>query len=549
MYRPPDSSLYLHNDFNDHLTHMLSLATSEGLEVIIVGDVNVNYLKQNDNVVFKNIMRLYGFYQLVKEATRICETTSTLIDIIATNNPISIQSTMVIPTSFSDHDLICCVRKLNHMKFKPREITCRDYSKYDPKAMNDEISSSDWCDIYSTDNVNSVWENLSHILRNIFNRHAPIIKKRVKGKPAPWLTPNIKAAMNERDKLLRKYRKTNSDFDRRAYQNKRNQVNITLRKSKSSYNKKLLKESSSQPDKFWKTLKNIYPSKVNKNDCIQSFDINGEKCSDKTSIANGFRDFFSSITTKLKNKAMPLCNYTWRCATLIHPRTYKTFHFREVSIVEVSKILKSLERKKATGIDNLPASLLKDGANTIAVPLAYLINLSIQTGMIPNEWKIARIIPLYKSGSKSSFDNYRPISILPVISKIIEKIIHKQFMDFLEENKLLYKNQFGFRSKMSTEQAAILFIDEIRSNVDKGNLVGSTFIDLSKAFDTISHSQLIAKLPMYGVHDRELCWFIDYLFHRQAVVQYDSSVSDKMDVLSGVPTGIDTGSNVVFVNF
>ena len=123
--------------------------------------------------------------------------------------------------------------------------------------MNNDIFSSCWSDIYSTDNVNSVWEKLSHTLRNIFNHHAPIIKERVKGKPAPWLTSSIKAAMNERDRLLRKYRKTVSDFDRRAYQNKRKQVNIALCKSKSSYNKNLLKESSLQPDKFRNTLKKI----------------------------------------------------------------------------------------------------------------------------------------------------------------------------------------------------------------------------------------------------------------------------------------------------
>ena len=100
--------------------------------------------------------------------------------------------------------------------------------------------------------------------------------------------------------------------------------------------------------------------------------------------------------------------------------------------------------------------------------------------MVPNEWKKARITPIYKSASKSNFDNYRPVSVLPVLSKLLEKIIHTQLMDFLEENKLIYKRQFGFRSKMSTEQAAILLMDDIRKNVDEGKLVGAVFIDLKE---------------------------------------------------------------------
>ena len=123
------------------------------------------------------------------------------------------------------------------------------------------------------------------------------------------------------------------------------------------------------------------------------------------------------------------------------------------------------------------------------------------------------------------------------MTKIAEKVTHKQLMTFLEENNLIYKYQVGFRGGMSTEQAVTLFLDEIRSNIDKGRLVGACFIDLKKAFDTISHTTLLSKLPKHGIHDRELEWFTDYLFDRKAIVQYGQERSKALSLLSGVPQG------------
>ena len=177
----------------------------------------------------------------------------------------------------------------------------------------------------------------------------------------------------------------------------------------------------------------------------------------------------------------------------VHPvpiskRTANVFNFQLVTNAEVEKVIKSIKRSKATGIDDLPPGLIKDAASVISVPLSHIINLSLETGNFPQEWKVAKISPLLKSGSTTNFDNYRPISILSLVSKVIEKIVHKQFMKFLDENKLLSTRQFGFREKMSTELAATLLLDDVRKNVDKGKLVGAVFIDLRKAFDTISHS-------------------------------------------------------------
>ena len=145
--------------------------------------------------------------------------------------------------------------------------------------------------------------------------------------------------------------------------------------------------------------------------------------------------------------------------------------------------LRNLKRNKSTGLDNLPPGMLKDAATIIIKPLAYIINLSLQSGSVTMEWKAAKIIPLFKSGSMVELENYRPISILPVLSKILERIVYKQLLSHLGNNGLLSSFQFGFRSKRCTELAVTYFTDIIRKEVDNRNILGAVFIDLSKAFD------------------------------------------------------------------
>ena len=156
--------------------------------------------------------------------------------------------------------------------------------------------------------------------------------------------------------------------------------------------------------------------------------------------------------------------------------------------------------------------MIKDVASIISSPLCYIVNLSLQTGIVPSAWKEAKITPIYKSAAKNQFENYRPISVLSVMSKILERAVQKQLLSYLESEKLLTNSQYGFRPKRSTEMAATAFFDSIRCEADKGNLVGTIFIDLRKAFDTLSHSKLIEKLSSYGIDNIELDWFTDNLF-------------------------------------
>ena len=303
-------------------------------------------------------------------------------------------------------------------------------------------------------------------------------------------------------------------------------MNIALRKAKSKYFKNLLSENTNSPKKFWKTLKSIFPIK-NKSNNRKSFLIENEFTSVPWKIATGFVNFYTNIASVIKSSLFPLNNIIWRKSPKCNNFTYKTFKFRYVSTTCISKQLKRLKWNKSGGINSLPPNLLKDPANETTYALTYLVNLSLSTATFPSEWKTAKVTPVFKSGNKTDIENYRPTSILSVISKIMEREVHSQLYNYLEEGKLISDFQFGFRKGKSTEQAILTLLDNIRNSVNSGKLVGGCFIDLSKAFDIILHRKLLEKLECYSVQDKELEWFRNYLFDRHIRVCFDGVVSEK----------------------
>ena len=548
IYRPPSSSKHISKNFDKTFLNTIKKINREKKETLILGDFNCNYLDNKDCTNFKEQLSLNGLVQLIKEATRTTNISQTLIDLLLSNKPEHLCDIEVIPSAISDHDIIRCRRKIGNYKHESETITCRNYKKYDASLVKEQLTSESWNFVYDKTDPNSAWDNLKTYLKNVLNQHAPKLEKKIKGKISPWITSEIKAEMNKRDSLLRKFRKSRSETDHENFKCQRNTVNKLVKKAKSQYHQDQLNECANEPKDFWKSLKSIFPVK-GKEKLVKSFHINNELTHDSKEIASGFNTFFANVASVVKSKAILLRDFVWKQPTKRDQKTYNTFRLKLVSTTDVYKLLRKLQKKKAGGMDDLPPRFLKDIAPCLAEPLAYLINLTFTTGIIPDDWKTGKITPVFKSGSKSNMDNYRPITVLPACAKIFEQCLSTQMTDYLENHNLLSNFQFGFRRKRNTELAATLFMDSIRKNMEKGQMTGAVFIDLSKAFDTLGHAHIIECLPSYGIYGLEREILINYLFNRKQIVSHNRSISSYQPVFCGVPQGSVLGPLLFLLAF
>ena len=203
---------------------------------------------------------------------------------------------------------------------------------------------------------------------------------------------------------------------------------------------------------------------------------------------------------------------------------------------EVEKIIKSL-KDSSSGWDSISPKVVKCTYNSFLVPLTHIMHTSLVTGVFPTELKIARVIPIFKAGDTSSFTNYRPVSVLPLFSKILERLMYTRLLSFINKHNLLYKFQFGFRSQHSPNFALMILVDQISEALESGDYVLGLFLDFSKAFDTVNHEILLKKLEFYGIRGIALKWFRSYLHDRVQYVEYNETASSKGNITCGVPQG------------
>ena len=211
------------------------------------------------------------------------------------------------------------------MKFKPKIIVCHNYTNYEPRVLNDTLQLIDWSVVHNCSDVNAAWQFMRAVMMGVYERYAPIITKRVKGKPAPWLSVELKKLMNKRDSLLHRYRRTKENQDFFLYKQKRNKVNRALRQAKSQHRKNLLDENQNKPESFWRVINSLYPMKSSSNTTCQSFEVHGQVLTDADKISNAFCRYFTSIVSCLKQKAFQLFDLSWRIPNDIASRTDTIF--------------------------------------------------------------------------------------------------------------------------------------------------------------------------------------------------------------------------------
>ena len=354
----------------------------------------------------------------------------------------------------------------------------------------------------------------------------------MKSVPAPWLNPGLKKSMFERDKLKKIACRLKTNESWSSYKSAKNQVNEAIKLAKSSYYNAYFAANCGNIKNSWKGI-NLIMAKTPQLTKINTLKIGDVSYSSPREISDVLNNHFSNVGPSLASEIPPV---SIDFSDYINPVSY-AFTLTETSIDTVLKLINSLPLNKACGLDGISCRLLKEAAPIVAPSLTHIINLSITTGIFPDEWKLARVSPIYKEGVKSDPNNYRPISVLPVISKLIERVVFDQFYEYLIVHDLLADTQSGFRPRHSTQTALLEATNEWYLNIDNGLINGVLFLDLKKAFDTVDHRILLQKLQLYGVDSNTLMWFKSYLTDRKQKTFVNGQMSDFCPIICGVPQG------------
>ena len=322
------------------------------------------------------------------------------------------------------------------------------------------------------------------------------------------------------------------------YKKYRNKTRQLIRASKRKHFSESISKSKDTKH-IWAHLRTLNgDSKASNNRLPEELIIDNECITNSAEIAQKLNTYFSSIANILNqnDNEAPSLN-TEKISQYVNNKipndTFFTIPF--ITPEQVTNYINKLDCSKATGLDGIGPRILKIAACAISPSIAKLINKSIATGCFPSQLKQAKVLPIFKGGTKSDPSNYRPISILPTISKIFEKHVNKHLMGFLNKHKLLHESQSGFRHKHSCQSALIKLIDSWTECIDSGDRVGALFLDFWKAFDLVDHAILMKKLSIYKFSPSTLQWFNSYLNNRQQAIESDKGLTDFRWVRSGVP--------------
>jgi exonuclease III len=541
IYRPPNSPPEYFNNILDTTER----AISEDKEVILLGDMNIDY-SLNENLSSNSIFlmeSMFGFNQLILSPTRVTPSSSSFIDIILSTCPQHHVISGVHEINLSDHFMIYTCIDVAPTRKPHREIKYRNYKNFDEqRCLNDYHKLFDniidnfktFSNIEKT-NVDDIIEHNWTVWKNSFlevsDKNAPIKISRLKNRCSSWITTDIIKCMHTRDYLHKKAIKS-SDPTRcnqfwHEYRKYRNTINKTVKKAKRDYLIESCSQNNNNPKQFWKDISSILPRK-------NTSQVNNDICPNK------FNEYFSSIGKEVASniQTSPLLNDYLKK----FPRSIHDFKFNHIENHFTVKQLKSLPKISKIDVLNFDSKLLNTAAEVISPSLTYLLNMSIDGGYVPIDWKLAKVTPAFKGkGIISSENNYRPLSVIACIAKIAEKSVQLQLLEYLRKHKFISIDQFAYLKYHSTQHCLHRLIDDVLENVNNKELTGMCFIDIKKCFDTIDHDILLFKLEKYGIQNNELNWFKSYLSNRKQVVVNNGKVSDKCKVNIGVPQGTILG--------
>ena len=345
--------------------------------------------------------------------------------------------------------------------------------------------------------------------------------------------------MKTKDKLYHKLKHETRDNKIKELESEyrlyRNKLNILIRLAKKLHWEQCFKESEHNIKATWQNINKVLNRSKNNTNMPDIFKHENSQYQCPKSVSNGFNSFFTNIGPNLASK-IPNCQAD---PTSFLPKIDlpNSFVLIPTTCTEVAALIDKLRPKYSHGFDNISQKLVKEIKHGILKPLVHIINQSLSTGIVPTQMKLAKIVPIFKSGDTSLVKNYRPISLLPTFSKVLERVVYNRLYSYFSTNKLISPCQYGFQKHKSTELAILELQDRIISTIAKRKLCVGIFLDLSKAFDTLNHSLLLKKLEHYGIRGLARAWFKSYLENREQFTFILDHYSDKSAVTCGVPQG------------
>ena len=491
---------------------------------IIMGDFNTCLIKNDSRASrLKHIINSSNLNILPTNPTHLFPgCTPSLLDLMIVSSTERLATFgQMSAEAFSYHDLVYLSYKIRPPKLKPTVVMRRCFNNIDSEKFMSDLSRINWDCIFSADNVNDKLNIFNSLLIELFDAHAPLRPVKMKHLPAPWLTQDIKVLMAKRNSAKSKYKKDPTDANLQRYKTLRNKCNKVCRDARRNYI--LSSINYSNPAKTWSFL--------------NAMGIGGRRTNNTASLnyctdLDSLNRFFSTVnlidnSTKMK---------TLHSLSLLSNSSTNPFLFSPISTAEVRKHVLSI-KSDATGSDNISRRMILLTLNFILPTLCHIFNFSLSSSDFPDAWRHALVIPVPKISNPTSFANYRPISILPFLSKVFERIVHEQVYLFLHNNNTLTPFQSGFRPGHSTVTALNKVCDDIRYGIDNQRVTLLVLLDFSNAFNTVDYDLLLAILKSINISSKATEWFSSYLHSRKQSIKVDGKLSSVCHINAGVPQG------------
>lgn len=545
IYRSPSN--YDALNFIDSLDNYL-YSVKSFKNIIITGDVNINLIPRQQEPAQENHNRNYYLNMLsshgILPGHSLPTREATCLDhfMLKIERNIRTAHIAVLNTTVTDHlTIFLCLTNQILKDICPKKCIKIDYDKAMCKLFNKELIS-----LLSSNDPGYVAERLICKLQESLEE-SKIIKSIPKCKRCikPWVTPGILRCINNRNKMqLRVRSDPGNEILRATFKRYRNFCNKIIKHVKRKYDRELLSKSVKNTKALWKTIKSLTNYKTAK---TKNIDLLNTAATPVDSV-NLVNDFFSNIGKKLAEDILaggpldPISGFSGLSDSM-----GSSFVLLDTDPQEISDIILGLKVDSAPGWDNIPTRFLRLVRTEIAPVISHLANLCFATGAFPSLLKQSIVTPVHKTGESDDANNYRPISVLPAISKIIEKAINNRLITYLDKFNILSAKQFGFRRGTSTEDATIALTHVITDIIDKSNKCLAVFLDLKKAFDTVSLPILVRKLERIGIRGCALDLLSDYLHGRTQRVKIGDVVSREASVSYGVPQGSVLGPTLFLI--